>query len=366
MLLPSSEVTPTTKDKRGRALRDLRISVTDRCNFRCRYCMPREHVHQESFLARDEILSFEEIVLVAESFVALGVQKIRLTGGEPLLRNDLSRLVGMLSGLGVDLALTTNGVRLPGQATLLKQAGLRRITVSLDALDEATFQNVCDAPGFRVTDVLRGIDAAVAAGFEKIKINCVVQRGQNDDQVEKLFRHFEATPHVLRFIEFMDVGTKNAWSPASVVSRDEILARLGSHGPLRQVPPKQRGQVAESYRVGPLGREIGIIASVSQPFCGECSRARLSANGHLYSCLFAEEGLSIKERLRTSEDRASLEQEIRGWWERRTDRYSEEREVLLSANLLSRDALSRDTVSASATRKLPVLQKRVEMSFIGG
>lgn len=270
----------------------------------------------------------------------------------------------MLSALGVELALTTNGVRLPDVARALKQAGLHRITVSLDALDEAAFQRICDAPGFRVSDVLQGIEAAERAGFEKLKINCVVQRGQNEDQVEKLFSHFKDTPHELRFIEFMDVGTKNAWASDAVVTKQEILTLLRAHGEVVTLPRERPEQVAEKFRIvgqadasgrggDPPGTcEVGVISSVSEPFCGDCSRARLSADGQLFSCLFASSGVSLRTLLRSSSSASEvLTAEVRRRWEAREDRYSEAR---------AEEALK------PRGRELPVLRERVEMSFIGG
>lgn len=339
-------------DRLGRPLSDLRISVTDRCNFRCTYCMPREKVDGETFLGRSELLTFEEITRIARVFVSLGVRKIRLTGGEPLLRRELWRLVEMLRALDVDLALTTNGVLLPRLAAQLRDAGLQRVTVSLDALDAGVFQKICDAPGFGPEDVLRGIEAAEAAGFTSIKINCAVRRGENEDQVEPIARHFATSPHVVRFIEFMDVGTRNGWDPRQVVSATEIRALLSRVDGLEPLPPNYRGEVAQRFRYLHGAGEVGIIASVSQPFCGDCTRARMSADGSLYRCLFAHSGYDVRAPIRSGASTDELERMVSAWWGARVDRYSERRAISGPAQ---RDG-----------RRLPVLQSKIEMSFIGG
>lgn len=339
-------------DRLERPLRDLRVSVTDRCNFRCTYCMPRDSIDKGSFLPRSEILDFEEIRRIARIFVELGVVKIRLTGGEPLLRRQLPRLVEMLSTLGVEIALTTNGVLLGDQARDLRSAGLSRLTVSLDALDEDVFQKVCDAPGFGPGDVLRGIDAAQAAGFESLKINCAVRRGENESQVVPLARHFAGSGHVLRFIEFMDVGTRNRWSLDDVVSARQIREMLAGLSELEALPSHYLGEVAQRFRYADGSGEIGIIASVTAPFCGDCTRARLSSDGALYSCLFSSNGLALRDLLRTETSDEELREIVRSWWARRTDRYSQDRLAGKSG---------RDT-----GRRLPLVGDRVEMSFIGG
>lgn len=315
------------QDALARPLRDLRISVTDRCNFRCPYCMPEEIFGEGfPFQRRGEILSFEELLRLARILVGLGAGKLRITGGEPLLRAQLPRLVAKLAALpGVqDLALTTNGVLLPRFAGALAEAGLHRVTISLDSLDAATFRRMSGGRG-EVGAVLAGIAAAEAAGLSPIKINCVVQRGVNDDQVVALVRHFRGTGHVLRLIEFMDVGTTNAWNLAEVAPAREILQRIEAEFPLEAVAPNYPGEVARRYRYRDGGGEIGIIASVSQPFCGDCSRARLSADGRLFTCLFAAEGRDLKAPLRAGASDLELREQIAGIWRRRRDRYSEER-----------------------------------------
>lgn len=339
------------RDSLDRPLRDLRISVTDRCNFRCSYCLPRSKTSEATFLPRSEIMSFEEIARLARCFVATGVQKIRLTGGEPLLRKGLATLVEMLASLEVDLALTTNGVLLPALARDLKQAGLNRVTVSLDAMDADVFQAMCDAPTFSPADVLRGIEAAEAAGFDSVKINCVVRRGQNENQVEKVARHFAGTKHIVRFIEFMDVGTRNAWHQTDVVSAREIQTLLSAVDDLIALPPNYRGEVARRFGFTQGGGEVGIIASVTEPFCGDCTRARLSADGRLFACLFAQTGVDLRQTLRSGVDDAAVGEQIRAWWGARSDRYS--------------DSRVRDDASTRG-RRLPVVSPRVEMSFIGG
>jgi cyclic pyranopterin phosphate synthase len=349
-------------DRQGRALRDLRISVTDRCNFRCRYCMPREEFEGRKFLPRSELLSFEEIARVARVFVASGVQKLRLTGGEPLLRKDLHRLIELLYPLGAELALTTNGALLEEQASLLASAGLNRVTVSLDALDDDVFQRMSDAPHVRVADVLRGIDAALRAGLRPLKINCVVRRGVNDDQIEKLVRHFRGTGCSVRFIEFMDVGSTNGWRLDEVVTGDEILDRVRAVGGVEPVAASTRGEVARRYRFTQGGGEVGVITSVSQPFCGDCTRARLSAEGKLYTCLFASSGTDLRALVRSGETDDELRELITTLWSARSDRYSE----LRGALTLPDPASPAPPESASARRRLPTLQPRVEMSYIGG
>ncbi|MCE9610090.1 MAG: GTP 3',8-cyclase MoaA [Chthoniobacter sp.] len=308
-------------DALTRPLRDLRMSVTDRCNFRCTYCMPKEVFGRGyDFLPKSEVLSFEELARLARVFVALGVEKIRLTGGEPLLRRHLDRLVAQLAGLdGLrDLTLTTNGSRLVEQAAALHAAGLRRLTVSLDALDDTTFRAMNDVD-FPVQRVLRGIDAALAAGFAPIKINMVVRRGVNDHEIEAMAERFSGREFVLRFIEYMDVGNSNGWRLDDVVPAAEIIARLGDTMPL---VPQYPGEVARRFRVE-AGGEVGVISSVTEPFCGDCTRARLSADGHLYLCLFAGHGHDLRTPLRAGASDQELAGIIRATWRVRADRYSE-------------------------------------------
>jgi cyclic pyranopterin phosphate synthase len=340
-----SELLPMLpRDTRGRPLHDLRISVTDRCNFRCVYCMPRAVFGRDhAFLPRAELLTFDEIARLVRIFARLGVEKVRLTGGEPLVRRDLPALVRTLAqipGVG-DLTLTTNGVLLPEHADELKAAGLHRVTVSLDADDDATFMRMNDA-GVPVSQVLAGIEAAEAAGLGPVKLNMVVKRGWNEHALLPMARRFRGTGRVLRFIEYMDVGHSNGWRLDEVISADEILSTIGAEYPLEPMAPTNRGEVAERYRYADGGGEIGIIASVSRPFCGDCNRARLSADGQLYTCLFATTGHDLRAPLRSGASDADLEASIRRIWEVRDDRYSELR--------------SEETVS------LP----KVEMSYIGG
>jgi cyclic pyranopterin phosphate synthase len=310
-------------DPRGRRLGDLRISVTDRCNFRCGYCMPRSVFGPGfKFLPASEILSFEEIARVARLFVALGVRKLRLTGGEPLLRRNLPSLIAMLpSGPGLDVALTTNGSLLSAQARALADAGLARVTVSLDSLDDATFQRMADAP-FSVATVLEGIEAAARAGLE-VKINAVMRRGVNDQGLLDLVRHFRGSGHILRLIEFMDVGSTNGWQESDVLSAAEMLSRIDSVFPLEPFVANYEGEVAERFRFRDGQGEIGIIASVTRPFCGDCSRGRLSAQGTFYTCLFASTGHDLRAALRAGASDPELSALIAGIWSRRRDAYSE-------------------------------------------
>ena len=331
-------------DTRGRALRDLRISVTDRCNFRCTYCMPKEVFDADHpFLPHAEILSFEEIVRVAGIFRALGTEKIRLTGGEPLLRRGIERLVAMLRAAlpGVDLTLTTNGSALKALAGPLKAAGLDRITVSLDSLDDATFRAMNDVD-FPVARVLEGLAAAEAAGLAPVKVNMVVKRGVNDHQVVDMARHFRGTGKIVRFIEFMDVGSTNGWRMDDVIPSAEIVRRVGEHFPLVPADPQYQGEVAERWRYADGAGEIGVISSVTQAFCGTCTRARLSTDGHLYTCLFAQQGYDLKRMIRGGAGDDAIAGAIAGIWEARADRYSEIR-----------------TAETAKSRK-------VEMSYIGG
>ena len=333
-----------TRDTLGRPLRDLRISVTDRCNFRCGYCMPKEVFGVDhAFLPRAEILDFEEIERVVRASVDLGVRKVRLTGGEPLVRRHLERLVGMLAPIPEieDLTLTTNASLLAGKAQALADAGLDRLTVSLDALDDATFMRMNDV-GFPVSRVLDGIAAAKAAGLASVKINSVVRRDLNEHAILDLAEHFRGTGMTVRFIEYMDVGHTNGWRMDDVVPAAEVISRIDARWPLEPVEPEYRGEVAQRYRYRDGGGEIGVISSVTQPFCGDCTRARLSADGSLYTCLFATAGHDLRGLLRSGATDADLAAAIRAIWTRRSDRYSELRSL--------------DTV------EIP----KVEMSFIGG
>jgi GTP 3',8-cyclase len=328
-------------DTFGRPLRDLRISVTDRCNFRCVYCMPKEiYGRDHRFLERRELLTFEEIARVAGVFVAAGVTKLRITGGEPLVRRDLERLVAMLADLDVDLTLTTNASLLPQKAQLLADAGLRRITVSLDSLDDAQFRALNDVD-FPVARVLEGIDAATAAGLP-VKVNAVVKRGANDDQIVPMAAFFRDRGHTLRFIEYMDVGHTNGWRLDDVVPAKEIVARLDEAFGVEPVEAGYRGEVAQRWRYRDGRGEFGVIASVTQPFCGDCTRARLSAEGKLFTCLFAVRGHDLRALLRDGASDEELGAALRAVWTARTDRYSELR--------------------SQATADLP----KVEMSYIGG
>ena len=315
-------------DRLNRPLSDLRISVTDRCNFRCVYCMPKEMFGPSfAFLPRKELLTFEEIIRLAGIFAELGVRKIRLTGGEPLVRKDLDTLIAGLSRIpGIDdLAMTTNGSLLTlERAQSLKKAGLGRITISLDSLDDETFQAVNDV-GFPVQQVLDAIDNAEKAGLMPVKVNMVVKRGVNDGDIMAMAEHFRGTEQVLRFIEYMDVGTSNGWRLDDVVAGSEILERINARWPLDPVQPDRAGDVARRFRYRDGGGEIGLIRSVSQPFCQDCSRARLSPEGQLFLCLFAQNGRDLRKPLREGATDAELRQVIAGIWNGRADRYSEER-----------------------------------------
>jgi cyclic pyranopterin phosphate synthase len=323
-------VAGATLDTCGRPLRDLRISVMDRCNFRCPYCMPRETYHDNyRLLPATARLSFEEITRLTRLFVAAGVRKVRLTGGEPLLRSGLADLIGELSAIDSidDLALTTNGVLLAQNAARLKANGLKRVTVSLDSLDPAIFRRA--SGGFDGLDrVLDGIDAAREAGLAPVKINAVVQRGLNDEGVLALIERFRGTGVVVRFIEYMDVGNRNHWLPGLVVPSLELKQRIEARWPLVAAAAGYRGEVAERYTFADGGGEIGFISSVSQPFCGDCTRARLSSEGVLYTCLFATRGTDLRGPLRAGADDAALLDAIRGVWLGRGDRYSEQRKAL--------------------------------------
>ncbi len=331
--LPTPLRIRATVDARGRSLRDLRISVLDRCNFRCPYCMPADqYPEHHPFLQRQELLSFEEIERLARVFAGLGVRKLRLTGGEPLLRRDLPVLVAKLAAIpGVeDLALTTNGVLLPRMAAPLRAAGVRRLTVSLDAVDPAVFSRLSGHRG-EVAEVLAGIAAAERAGFAAIKINCVVMRGVNEGEALKLAAHFRGSGHLVRFIEYMDVGTLNDWRAERVVPNAELYARIAARWPLRALDAGYRGEVAQRHAYADGAGEIGFISSVSAPFCGDCTRARLSADGQLYTCLFARDGFDLRKPLRDGDDDAALTALIAGRWSQRDDRYSERRSELRNA-----------------------------------
>ena len=328
-------------DLRGRPLRDLRVSVIETCNYRCPYCMPEGLTPDETSLDRSRRLSFDQIETAVRSFVRLGVRKVRLTGGEPLLRKGLPELVARLAAIaGIeDLALTTNGSLLADKAAALRRAGLHRLTVSLDALDPQIFRAMSGGRG-EVGDVLEGIRAAEAAGFESIKLNTVVQRGVNEDQVIRLVDHFRGTRHVPRFIEYMDVGTCNGWRADAVVPSRELHERIAARWPLRALSPTYRGEVAARHAFEDGRGEIGFVSSVSEPFCGDCHRARLSADGQLFTCLFAASGTDLRGALADGED--ALAQRIAAVWGLRGDRYSELR-----------------SSSVRPTRK-------IEMYFIGG
>ena len=329
-------------DTRGRSMRDLRISVTDRCNFRCTYCMPRE-VFDSSyrFLRHEDILSFEEIARLARIFVGLGVSKIRLTGGEPLVRRNVDRLVAMLAELNVEVTLTTNGSLLAKQAAALKKAGLDRVTVSLDSLDDTTFRAMNDAD-FPVAKVVEGIDAAAAAGLGPVKINMVVKRGVNDQGVAQMAERWRGTGHIVRFIEYMDVGSTNGWKMDDVIPSAEVVRRIGARWPLEPVGANYPGEVAERWRYLDGAGEIGVISSVTQAFCSSCTRMRLSTEGSLFTCLFAQSGHDLKTLLRGGASDDELRNEIAAVWQRRADRYSEIRTAETAKN------------------------KKVEMSYIGG
>lgn len=336
-------------DTLQRPLRDLRISVTDRCNLRCTYCMPREIFGKDFvFLPRAELLSFEEIVRVAGIFAQLGVQKIRLTGGEPLMRHGVEHLIEALAklvtseGKPVEIAMTTNGVMLAKKAQTLKDAGLSRLTVSLDGLSEETFQLMSDSKA-PVATVLDGIAAAQAAGLAPLKVNMVVKRGVNEHEIIPLLEHFRNSGVILRFIEFMDVGTTNGWRMDDVVTAKEILEQINRHHPLRPADPNYSGEVAKRWLLADGSSEIGVIASVTQAFCHDCSRIRLSTDGKLYTCLFADRGVDLRDPLRRAASNEMLSRLITDTWTQRSDRYSEIRHA---ATVLPR--------------------RKIEMSYIGG
>ncbi len=328
-------------DRRKRPLRDLRISVTDRCNFRCVYCMPKTVFGRDyPFLSRNDLLSFEEIERIARVFAAQGVEKIRLTGGEPLLRRGIEKLIEQLAKLPVEITLTTNGALLAKKAQTLKDAGLHRITVSLDGMDDAIFKRMNDVD-FAVEDVLHGIDAAAVAGLP-VKINCVVKRGTNDSQILPLARHFRYSNHVLRFIEYMDVGNSNGWRMDEVLPSSEVIALIQNEFPLAAIDASYAGEVAARWRYLDGAGEIGVISSVTQAFCSSCTRARLSTEGKLYTCLFAQQGHDLRSLLRSEKSDADLSREIAGVWHTRSDNYSE--------------------IRTEETEKI----EKIEMSYIGG
>ena len=340
---PAVAPTGLLADARGRSLRDLRISVTDRCNFRCVYCMPKDvYGHDYPFLPHAELLTFEEIARLARIFKAHGVEKIRLTGGEPLLRKHLERLVAMLADIGgLDLTLTTNGAALASKARELRAAGLTRVTVSLDALDDAVFRAMNDVD-FPVARVLEGIDAAAGAGLAPIKVNMVVKRGMNEQQILPMARHFRGSGHILRFIEYMDVGHTNGWRMDDVVPSAEVIGMIGRELPLEPIDANYPGEVAARWRYRDGSGEIGVISSVTQAFCSDCTRARLATDGKLYTCLFATEGVDLRALVRAGATDDEIGNHLAAVWSRRADRYSE--------------------IRSENTRSLP----KIEMSYIGG
>lgn len=334
--------TGTLLDTRGRAVRDLRISVTDRCNFRCVYCMPKEVFDKDyPYLARTELLSFEEIERIARIFVAHGVNKLRITGGEPLLRKDVEKLIERLAKLPVELTLTTNGALLKQKARALRDAGLTRVTVSLDAIDDPTFRMMNDVD-FPVARVLEGIDAAHAVGLAPVKVNMVVKRGTNDHAIVPMARHFRGSAHIVRFIEFMDVGSSNGWKMDEVLPSADVIARINADMPLEPIDPNYPGEVAQRWRYRDGSGEVGVISSVTQAFCSSCTRARLSTEGKIFTCLFATEGHDLRALLREGRSDDELASAIGAIWQQRGDRYSEIR-----------------TAETAAARK-------IEMSYIGG
>ena len=320
----------TIQDKFRRPLRDLRISVTDRCNFRCTYCMPAEiYGDRYQFLPKADLLTFEEIARLAKIAASLGAQKARLTAGEPLVRNDIEKLVAMLSEVeGIDdLTMTTNAYLLPQKAQALRDSGLHRISISLDTLDDEVFGQM-NGRGFAVQKVLDGIAAAERAGLSPIKVNAVVQRGVNDHTIVDLARYFKERGHIMRFIEYMDVGNLNGWKLDHVVPADEIVARIDAEMPLEPIESSYRGEVAMRYRYRDGGGEMGVITSVTKPFCGDCTRLRLSPEGRIYTCLFASTGVDLRGPLRDGAADSELESLISSTWAVRTDRYSEERSAM--------------------------------------
>lgn len=348
--IPAQAITPDglLTDTLARPIHDLRISVTDRCNFRCTYCMPKSVFDKEyQFLPQSSLLSFEEIERVVRLFVAHGVQKVRLTGGEPLLRKHIERLIENLAAIKtlqgdpLDLTLTTNASLLVRKARALADAGLKRVTVSLDALDDEVFRAMNDVD-FPVSDVLEGIAAASDAGFGPIKINMVVKAGVNDDQILPMARYFRGSGHILRFIEFMDVGASNGWQMSEVIPSAEVVRRIQQEFPLEIAEANYQGEVAERWRYADGEGEIGVISSVTQPFCGDCSRARLSTEGRIYTCLFATEGHDLRGLIRGGHSDSEILGAISHLWSARTDRYSEQRSAQTAPD------------------------RKIEMSYIGG
>ncbi len=342
-VFPAAANQTQVTDRLGRPLRDLRISVTDRCNFRCVYCMPKQVFGKDyQFLEHKELLTFEEIARLARIFTHHGIEKVRLTGGEPLVRRRIEHLIELLAAIpGLDLTLTTNGSLLAKKARALKAAGLKRITVSLDSLDDAVFMQMNDVD-FPVARVLEGIDAAAAAGLAPVKINMVVKRGVNDASITAMARHFRGSGHILRFIEYMDVGHTNGWRMDDVVTAREIITMIDAEAPLEQCDPNYRGEVAERWRYRDGSGEIGVIASVTQAFCRDCTRVRLSTEGSLYTCLFGTAGHALKPLLRSGASDDDIAAAIDSVWRKREDRYSE--------------------IRTAETVKL----HKVEMSYIGG
>lgn len=350
---PEASSTGALTDSRSRALRDLRISVTDRCNFRCVYCMPKEIFGRDfTFMEREELLTFEEITRLARIAVDHGVEKIRLTGGEPLLRKGLEELVSMLAALktpdgrDIDIALTTNGSALAVKAKSLKDAGLKRVTVSLDSLDDATFKAVNDVD-FPVERVLHGIEVAHDVGLGPIKVNMVVKRGQNDQDIVPMARHFKGSPYILRFIEFMDVGSSNGWKMGEVVPSAEVISLLNAELPLEEVAPSREGETSVRWRYRDGSGEIGVISSVTASFCHSCTRARISTDGKLFTCLFATGGHDLRALIRGGCSDEQLSTVMAQIWRERTDRYSELR-------------------SAKTSEIRARNEKKIEMSYIGG
>ena len=341
-------ILPPLQDLRRRSLRDLRISVTDRCNFRCEYCMPADvFARDHRFLAKNQLLTFDEIEILARAFIRLGVRKMRLTGGEPLLRPELEKLAAQLSGLqGLrELTLTTNASRLTAaRAAALRQAGVARVNISLDALAPRIYQKI-NRIATTPDEILRGVENALGAGFDAVKINMVVQKGVNDGEILPMARRFRGSGVILRFIEFMDVGNHNRWELRKVVTADEIIKTIAREYPLRPAVANRPGEVARRWKYADGQGEIGIIASISRPFCGDCARARLSAQGELYTCLFAGEGFDLRKFVRAGADAAELAARIAAVWRRRRDQYSVERAQL---------------------RVAPPVRPKVEMSYIGG
>lgn len=345
-VFPSKTSLPETNhlvDAQGRPVRDLRISITDRCNFRCVYCMPKTVFGRDyPFMPRADLLSFEEIARVARLFVARGVKKIRLTGGEPLLRHHVENLIELLAAIpGLELTLTTNGSLLSQKSPALRAAGLQRVTVSLDALDDTVFRRMNDVD-FPVTKVLEGIEAAAAAGLGPVKINMVVKRGVNDHEIIAMARHFRGSGHILRFIEYMDVGSSNGWRMDDVVPSAEVVRRIDAEHPLEAIDPNYPGEVAERWRYQDGAGEIGVISSVTRAFCATCTRARISTDGQLYTCLFAQGGHDLRTLLRDGASDAALDTALAGIWRVRQDRYSQLR--------------------MTATPDI----RKIEMSYIGG